>query len=73
MFISVSSNLEKFIFNGNDLRCDINYIDPKNFGVENIIKDFITKSKKLDTLVLSNCKINKNLVQYCYELLNRHK
>ena len=56
-------NLEKFIFNGNDLRCDINYIDPKNIGVENIIKDFITKSKKLDTLVLSNCKINKNFIE----------
>ena len=52
-------NLETFVFSGNNLYENTNYLDPKNAFIENPIKTFITKSPKLNTLILCNNNINK--------------
>ena len=52
-------NLETFIFNGSNLYSNINYLDPKNFNVENLMKTFLTESPKLETLSLCDNNFNK--------------
>ena len=52
-------NLETFIFNGSNLYSNINYLDPKNSNVENLMKTFLTQSPKLETLSLCDNNFNK--------------
>jgi ubiquitin-protein ligase/Ran GTPase-activating protein (RanGAP) involved in mRNA processing and transport len=52
-------NLETFVFNGSNLYSNINYLDPKNANVENLMKTFLSESKKLDTLILNDNNFNK--------------
>jgi ubiquitin-protein ligase/Ran GTPase-activating protein (RanGAP) involved in mRNA processing and transport len=52
-------NLEAFIFNGNNLYSNINYLDPKNAKEENLMKTFLTESPKLETLTLCDNNFNK--------------
>ena len=52
-------NLETFVFNGSNLYSNINYLDPKNANVENLMKTFLSESPKLDTLILCDNNFNK--------------
>ena len=52
-------NLEAFVFNGSNLYSNTNYLDPKNAKVENLMKTFLSQSKKLDTLILGDNNFNK--------------
>ena len=49
-------NLETFVFNGNYLYYDTDFLDPKTKAqnIENAIKTFIVNSKKLDTLIFGD-------------------
>ena len=62
-------NLETFVFNGNYLYETINYLDPKNANEENLMKTFITKSPKLNTLILNDCNFNKYFLDSIAESL----
>ena len=62
-------NLETLVFNGNKLIENINYLDPKNSYMENLLKTFITKSPKLTTLILSNNNFNKYFLDSIAEAL----
>ena len=52
-------NLETLVLNGCNLYSNINYLDPKNANVENLIKTFLSESPKLETLILCDCNFNK--------------
>ena len=62
-------NLETFVFNGNNLYENINYLDPKNAFIENPMKTFITQSPKLNTLILCNSNFNKYFLDSIAEAL----
>ena len=62
-------NIETLVFNGNNLFETINYLDPKNANVENLMKIFITESPKLNTLILSDCNFNKYFLDSIAEAL----
>ena len=62
-------NLETLLLEGSDLYSSINYLDPKNAEVENIIKVLLSKSPKLDTLILNHCKFNKHFLDGLSEAL----
>ena len=61
-------NLETFIFNGNELYLDIDYLDPRNSNIENLMKTFLSKSTKLNTLVLNKNKFNNNFLNSISDL-----
>ena len=52
-------NLETFIFNGNNLYSNINYLDPKNAKEENLMKTLLTESPKLETMTFCDNNFNK--------------
>ena len=52
-------NLETLVFNGSNLYSNINYLDPKNSKVENLMTTFLTQSPKLETLILCDGNFNK--------------
>jgi Ran GTPase-activating protein (RanGAP) involved in mRNA processing and transport len=52
-------NLETFVFNGSNFYSNVNYLDPKNANVENLMKTFLTESPKLETLILNDNNFNK--------------
>jgi len=62
-------NLETLVFNGNNLYENINYLDPKNANVENLMKTFVTQSPKLTTLILSENNLNKYFLDSLAEAL----
>ena len=62
-------DLETFVFNGNNLYENINYLDPKNANVENLMKVFITQSPKLNTLILCDNNFNKYFLDSISESL----
>ena len=62
-------NLETFVFNGNNLYENVNYLDPKNAFIENPMKTFITQSPKLNTLILCNSNFNKYFLDSIAEAL----
>ena len=62
-------NLETLVFNGNYLYETINYLDPKNANEENLMKTFITKSPKLNTLILCDNNFNKYFLDSIAEAL----
>ena len=62
-------NLETLVFNGNNLYETINYLDPKNANVENLMKTFITQSPKLNTLILCDNNFNKYFLDSLAEAL----
>ena len=62
-------NLETLVFKGNYLQETINYLDPKNANIENLIKTFITQSPKLNTLILSDNNLNKYFLDSIAESL----
>ena len=55
-------NLESLIIKEANLLCYTNYLLPSNANLENPVKMFINQSKKLDTLILDNCKVNKYFI-----------
>jgi Ran GTPase-activating protein (RanGAP) involved in mRNA processing and transport len=62
-------NLETLVFNGNNLYETINYLDPKNSNVENLMKTFITQNPKLNTLVFCDNNFNKYFLDSLAESL----
>jgi hypothetical protein len=62
-------NLETLVFNGNNLYDNINYLDPKNANVENLMKTFVTQSPKLTTLILNESTFNKFFLDSIAEAL----
>ena len=62
-------NLETLVFNGNNLYETINYLDPKNANVENLMKTFITESPKLNTLIFCDNNFNKYFLDSIAEAL----
>ena len=62
-------NLETLVFNGNNLYETINYLDPKNANVENLMKTFITQNPKLNTLVFCDNNFNKYFLDSLAESL----
>ena len=55
-------NLESLIIKEANLLCYTNYLLPSNAKLENPIKILINQSKKLDTLVLDNCRVNRYFI-----------
>ena len=62
-------NLETLVLNGNDLTESVNYLDPKNSYMENLVKTFITQSPKLTTLILRKNTFNKYFLDSISEAL----
>jgi Ran GTPase-activating protein (RanGAP) involved in mRNA processing and transport len=62
-------NLETLVLNGNDLNESVNYLDPKNSYMENLVKTFITQSPKLSTLILRKNNFNKYFLESISEAL----
>ena len=62
-------NLETLVFNGNYLYETINYLNPINANEENLMKTFITKSPKLNTLILCDNNFNKYFLDSIAEAL----
>ena len=62
-------NLETLVFNGNNLYETINYLDPKNANVENLMKTFITENPKLNTLIFCDNNFNKYFLDSLAESL----
>mgnify|MGYP002624006015 CR=1 FL=1 len=52
-------NLETFVFKGSNFYSNVNYLDPKNSNIENLMKTFISESPKLETLILNDNNFNK--------------
>lgn len=65
-------NLETFVFNGNYLYYDTDFLDPqtKAKNIENVIKTFIVNSKKLDTLILGDSSYSQFFFGALSEALN---
>ena len=62
-------NLETFVLKGNTLYENIDYLDPKNAYVENLMKTFITQSPKLNTLIFNDTSFNNYFLDSIAEAL----